>query len=186
NQAQAAERIPVPMPGENTETQEKRETRKRLIEWAKEFDLGQGDDAEKWIEESFKFLPSGEAVCKGDLWLPHDVNRMPKGIVRVAGNLFNRELTSAQGFELPEVIGVSLWLDGLTLAQGLKLPQVIGHHLILDGLTSIQGLELPQKVGGNVYLSNVTDEEIQQLRNKYPNLCINPKREGCFDIGVPR
>src|SRR3989344_2901539 len=67
----------------------------------------------------------------------------------------------------------TLDLSHLTSAEGLKLPETIGGHLDLSGLTSAEGLKLPETVSGYLYLFRLTSDEINSLRNRFPNLRIN-------------
>ena len=71
------------------------------------------------------------------------------------GDLNLDNLTSAEGLELPESIGGSLYLRSLTSAAGLKLPKSIGGDLDL-GITSAAGLKLPESIGGSLYLRSLT------------------------------
>jgi hypothetical protein len=153
------------------EAKERRETRKRIIDWVEEFSLDQGQGAEEWVDENFKFLPSGQAECMGDLFADA-ATYFPKGISRVDGNLYLDGLTSAQGLKLPESMNGDLSLISLTSAQGLKLPESVNGHLWLNSLTSAQGLKLPREVRGIVFVSALPMSEVLKLREKYPGLRI--------------
>ena len=78
------------------------------------------------------------------------------GIKYHHGDLDLANLTSAEGVELPELIGGGLYLRSLTSAEGLKLPKTIGGNLNLRSLTSAEGLKLPKTIGGNLNLSSLT------------------------------
>ena len=80
-------------------------------------------------------------------------------IIYHCGNLDLSYLRSAEGLELPDKVGGSLYLDSLTSAEGLKLPDKIGGYLDLCCLRSAEGLKLPDKVGGSLYLHSLTSAE---------------------------
>ncbi len=82
-----------------------------------------------------------------------------KGITVFVGNIIFRELTNANGLILPEIIGGSLYLDGLISIEGLVLPKTISGCLSLWCLTSTQGLILPKTMGGGLILGSLTSAE---------------------------
>jgi len=75
------------------------------------------------------------------------------------GDLYLRNLTSAQGLELPEIIRGSLYLYSLTSADGLKFPKSVGGYLDLYNLTSARGLELPKIIRGYLDLRSLTSAD---------------------------
>jgi len=108
------------------------------------------------------------------------------------GDLDLRNLTSAKGLTLPEIINGNHSLYALTSAEGLILPEIINGYLDLSHLTSTKGITFPKTVNGNLRLFFLTSAEDfilpegvdyvsfgrlpynqkQLLREKYPNLKI--------------
>ncbi|MEM4511298.1 MAG: hypothetical protein QXD25_00600 [Nanopusillaceae archaeon] len=102
----------------------------------------------------------------------------------VGGSLYLGSLKSPKGLELPKKVGGSLDLRSLESAEGLKLPEEVGGDLYLGSLKSAEGLELPKKVGGKVIFesSYITEEEVNELIKKYPNLNIVKIYDFYYDI----
>ncbi len=81
----------------------------------------------------------------------------------IGGGLELRSITSAEGLQLPQSIGGGLYLYSLTSAEGLQLPQSIGGNLNLMNLISAEGLQLPLSIGGGLYLSSLMSAKGLQL-----------------------
>jgi hypothetical protein len=116
------------------------------------------------------------------------------GIVYDSGGIYQVNLTSAEGLELPECVGRGLALPHLESAVGLKLSAHVSWSLHLESLKSAAGLKLPGYVGGSIYLSslksaeglsfenviikraiyfkNLEEKDFQELQKRYPNLDI--------------
>ena len=143
-----------------TVEEERRDPLKRIIAWAKKYNLGDED----WVKENFKFNDDGSVICIADL----DLDSMtepdfPESIKSVNGSLSLNGLTSAEGLELPKEIGWSLCLNDLTSAKGLKLPEKIGGYLSLESLISAKGLNLPDTIGESLFLDSLTSAEGLEL-----------------------
>ena len=100
----------------------------------------------------------------------------------INGDLYLYSLTSAEGLELPNTIGGDLGLGSLTSAEGLVLPDTINGSLDLRGLTSAEGLVLPNTIKGYLYLNNLASAEglilpISLFDRVYSNITIP---ETCF------
>ena len=53
-------------------------------------------------------------------------------------------------------------LSDLTSAEGFKLPDRVTGDLNLSGLTTAEGLKLPLHVGGDIYLWSLDEDEYDQ------------------------
>jgi len=127
-------------------SQEIEHSRKDIIEWAKRNNLG--DD--EWVKENFEFDPDGSVICNADINLYHQTEPdLPRCIKEVNGNL---------------------WFGG-TSATGLNLPQIIRGWLYLNNFTTAEDLILTD-IKGPIFLNCIPRNEMQQLRQKYPNLKI--------------
>ena len=136
---------------------------KRIISWAKKYNLGNED----WVETYFEFNDDGSVACHTGLYLNSMTEPdFPESIKYVNGYLSLDGLTSAEGLELPKIIEGDLFLNGLTSAEGLKLPDEIGGYLSLNGLTSAKGLELPKIIEGGLYLNGLTSAKGLNLPDK--------------------
>ncbi len=79
------------------------------------------------------------------------------------GELYLGNLESAEGLQLPEIVGGSLDLRNLISAEGVQLPESVGGDLDLGNLESAEGLQLPESVEGGLYLSSLESAEGLQL-----------------------
>jgi len=152
---------------ENAEAREKRETRKRLIEWAEEFDIAPPRwDAKKWVDLEFDFSPSGEAMCLYELDL-HDkgITHFPKGIIHVSLDLVldGNQLVSLEN--MPHSIVGSLRLSQNPLFSLEGLPQSIAEDLWLE---DIPATTLPKglKIGGVIRVARHQAELADDARRK--------------------
>ena len=84
---------------------------------------------------------------------------LKEGIKYHYGHLDLSDLTSAEGLNLPESVGGSVYLRSLTSAEGLHLPKSVGGDINLRNLISAEGLNLPESVGGSVYLGSLRSAE---------------------------
>jgi hypothetical protein len=77
----------------------------------------------------------------------------------VGGSIYLRSLTSAEGLNLPKLVGGSIDLYSLRAAEGLNLPESVGGYIELSSLRSAKELNLSKSVGGNIYLHGLTSAE---------------------------
>ena len=95
-----------------------------------------------------------EVALSHEEWLNN-----PEKFKALAGNIYLRSLTSAEGLVLPQYVGGNIDLSYLASAEGLVLPQYVGGSIVLDSLTSAEGLALPQHVGRDIVLYSLTSAE---------------------------
>jgi len=74
----------------------------------------------------------------------------------ICGSVYLDLLDTGKRLKLPRSISGSLQLFDVTTARGLILPQNIGEDLDLQDLTKPNGLILPKNIGHNLYLANLT------------------------------
>ncbi len=151
------------------EEKERRDPLKRIIAWAKKYDLGD----ENWVKKYFEFEDDGTFICNANLKLDSMTEPdFPESIKYVNGSLSLNGLTSAVGLNLPDKIEYSLYLNNLTSAEGLNLPDEI-KDLYLNGLTSTKDLNLPDKIGGSLALNGLTSAEGLNLPDEIKDLYLN-------------
>ena len=95
-----------------------------------------------------------EVALSHEEWLNN-----PEKFKALAGNIYLRSLTSAEGLVLPQYVGGNIDLSYLASAEGLVLPQYVGGSIVLDSLTSAEGLALPQHVGRDIVLYSLTSAD---------------------------
>ena len=146
----------------------KEDIRQKLIDWSAQYKLGD----ENWVDETFEINEDNTVICLGYLDLSEMIDSdFPPEIIEVRAGLYLDSLESAVGLTLPKKVFGGLYLNNLKSAEGLVLPDTIEHDLDLGRLASIDGLELTD-IGGSVWLNIITKAELQELREKYPNLDI--------------
>jgi hypothetical protein len=144
------------------EAKELRETRKRLIKWAAEFNIG--DD--EWVDETFTFLPDGSAICKLSLYLRNrGITYFPKGIKEVHGDLdlSHNQITKIEN--LPASVGGSLSLSHNQITKIENLPTSVTGDIYLGGNPAKQ-MQAGVNIGEKLWLSSDQTELIQDAKDK--------------------
>jgi len=90
----------------------------------------------------------------------------------INGDLYLSSLQSAEGLTLPKTINGDLYLSSLQSAEGLTLPKTINGGLYLNSLQSAKGLTLPEMINGDLDLSSLQSADIEKLKKQYPELTI--------------
>jgi len=148
------------------------------------------------------FLSSSEGLIlpsfiKGELLMPR-ISEIKNFTFpsEIGGNLDIRSLQKAENVIFPEKIGGSLNLASLNLAKNIILPKSIeGLALGLNSLKKGENIQLPSYIKGNlslislktleclnfplnfnvegeIFVKNLPDQEIEDLKTKYPHLKI--------------
>ena len=90
-------------------------------------------------------------------------------------NLDCQNLTDTEWLELPKDFCFSLSLPNLRCASWMRFPKIIATDLNLWWLNTTSWLELSEEVWGKVILTSLPEDEIEEVRYKYPKLNIKGK-----------
>jgi phage protein U len=136
---------------------EKRDIRKDLVEAT-----GFAPEEISLTEE--EALRGGIKYHYGHLYIKDIVSAEGISLPQIIGqDLSLNSLKSAEGLELPKVIGGNLNLAFIESSEGLKFPQVIRGSLRINSLLSADGLEFPQVIGDNLFMPSLESAEGLEL-----------------------